>query len=68
MWGFLGYFFIAFSGLNVKLGAYCKAWMPGRQVNTFQGREADKSSPAVHGAKEQRQTMNLSILHKIAII
>lgn len=53
-------FLYAFSGLNVKLGAFCKAWMPGLQVNTFQGREADKSSPAaVHGSKEQRQTIQI---------
>lgn len=50
-------FLYAFSGLNVKLGAYCKAWMPGIQVNVFQGREADKSSLAVRGSKEERQTI-----------
>lgn len=64
-------FLYAFSGLNVKLGAYCKAWMPGIQVNVFQGREADKSSLAVRGSKEERQTILIlkwCIMRKIVII
>lgn len=53
-------FLYAFSGVNVKLGAFCKAWIPELEVNSFQGREADKSSPtAAHGSKEERQTIQI---------
>jgi len=38
-------FLYAFPGMSVKLGAFCRAWMPGLEVNSVQGGEADQSSP-----------------------
>lgn len=38
-------FLYAFSGMSVKLGAFCRAWMPGLDVNSVQGGEADQPSP-----------------------
>lgn len=55
-WGFL----YAFSGMSVKLGAFCRAWMPGFEVNSVQGGEADQSSPtAVIRPKEERQNLRI---------
>lgn len=59
VWGFLGYF-CAFSGVSVKLGAFCRAWMPGLDVDSVQGGEADQSSSTtVLRSKEERQNIQI---------
>lgn len=60
VWGFLGYFFMLFLGASVKLGVFCRAWMPGLDVNSVQVGEADQSSPTtVLRSKEERQNISI---------
>lgn len=53
-------FLYAFSGASVKLGVFCRAWMPGLDVNSVQVGEADQSSPTtVIRSKEERQNISI---------
>ncbi len=53
-------FLYAFSGVSVKLGGFCRAWMPGLDVNSVEVGEADQSSPTtVFGTKEERQNISI---------
>lgn len=63
-WGmcgaFLGISLCFFRCESVKLGAFCRAWMPGHDVNSVQGGEADQSGPTtVLRSKEERQNIQV---------
>lgn len=59
-------FLYAFSGVSVKLGGFCRAWMPGLDVNSVEVGEAVQSNNCVRdeGRKAKYQfNLKMCFMH-----